>query len=1151
MDLASFQNLLQQCQTEQDTQKRKEVEDFYFKYKQEEPASYVANIIEVICSNSSSSNYAAILFRRDMEQSGDVAAVYRAGNGNPECVHEVMVRILNTMLGQTSSNSIRFLSEILGVHLERILESDPQGGVAQFPEFFQALETHFAAPTTTSQLRVGFLNCIKYICGLAYTSVTKIGGKAIIDLIFAGLEDQADTVAVAAIKCVNALILYGDSDDEDEKNDSVIPNSVLQQFVYKIIQRLPAMIGRHNFMDAEQALEQLVDIADMNGAVLKPMVKDVHILVTGILSPPEIDDSLKRLTIVLFSYLCENISDIRKRAKKAISEIISQFIFPYCGLFDDTLTQAWLTSEDPHHFDDQNSLLGYAESALDRISTTLGYKVIFPLIKDFVSYAKANPTVHNCFAVANIFTITAEGLARLVTKEDIVFTIDTLLELSNHPHQRVRYSVLSAIGQLSEDYAPTFQTFHEKVMPLLTKMAQDPCIAVAAHSLGALVNFLEHLKKAETYLYKDALEPVITMHLMQSNHLLSNTNSLALVASLSNTLLKNDFADMCKNYIPHILGMFTNVMETLRKSPNMSLNKPRLSYISRILECLSIVAGTLPQLFAPHIDPLLTAIMELFNFSIDDAESSLLKYTLIAVSRIVDIYPETFPKYMDPIIAKLNDIFNLKYIEFDNVNEFAVTDDDDCSFTISPHVLQLQAIGFDVISGIMRKTPAAFAPHLDAFLTKIQDRSFHTGSISESLKLNSIECICTAFRVAVAAPTVASPPAVHQRAFTMLIAATESNIDDIDIYQSIADSMAEYVMDYCKYITSTKDMTSYTETVNKVFSLLENFEDQCRKLLEVSIQDLECDDDLDPEETATMVSDTVDDFSDAIATFADVYGTFAEALGDLSLDFMSPLLMPVIKRWVNYYTSTKKNGISGAQVAFLTSAVSILADIVKYLSPANSKSLVEPFVTIIIENTKLNKEWVEINQVCCYTAGLLFEKYEGDPGLAILIPTLLANATELIGVVKSGELVSKEALAAYDNAVTLSARMAQAFPTELGNMSGGLTQFWASWLDLASTVQTDREEVIASIQLIISAFARNDPNFMSGNLVHALYAFLSLYFGDHHISIVEDQTNANLIEGANTVLTQIAGHGTILADTIAKCSEYVQKTYSLYTSVRQ
>lgn len=55
--------------------------------------------------------------------------------------------------------------------------------------------------------------------------------------------------------------------------------------------------------------------------------------------------------------------------------------------------------------------------------------------------------------------------------------------------------------------------------------------------------------------------------------------------------------------------------------------------------------------------------------------------------------------------------------------------------------------------------------------------------------------------------------------------------------------------------------------------------------------------------------------------------------------------------------------------------------------------------------------------------------------------------------------------------------------------------------------------MIASIQLIISAFARNDPNFMSGNLVHALYAFLSLYFGDHHISIVEDQTNANLIEG--------------------------------------
>jgi hypothetical protein len=87
----------------------------------------------------------------------------------------------------------------------------------------------------------------------------------------------------------------------------------------------------------------------------------------------------------------------------------------------------------------------------------------------------------------------------------------------DHPHPRVRYTALHAIGQLANDQSPSFQeNWHQRVMPVLLNKMDDSVDRVAAMAMSAFVSFGEELDNSLMIGYAQAgsffVEDVLDAH---------------------------------------------------------------------------------------------------------------------------------------------------------------------------------------------------------------------------------------------------------------------------------------------------------------------------------------------------------------------------------------------------------------------------------------------------------------------------------------------------------------------------------------------------------------------------------------------------------------------------------------------------------------
>ena len=109
-------------------------------------------------------------------------------------------------------------------------------------------------------------------------------------------------------------------------------------------------------------------------------------------------------------------------------------------------------------------------------------------------------------------------------------------------HPRVRFACCNAIGQMSTDFAPTFEKkFHDRVIPGLLHLMDDHANPrVQAHAGAALVNFSEDCPKAVLAPYLDnimaKLESILTskfQELMEKGNKLVLEQIVTTIASVA------------------------------------------------------------------------------------------------------------------------------------------------------------------------------------------------------------------------------------------------------------------------------------------------------------------------------------------------------------------------------------------------------------------------------------------------------------------------------------------------------------------------------------------------------------------------------------------------------------------------------------------
>eukprot|EP00927_Polykrikos_kofoidii_P062400 TRINITY_DN57211_c0_g1_i1.p1 TRINITY_DN57211_c0_g1~~TRINITY_DN57211_c0_g1_i1.p1 ORF type:complete len:1155 (+),score=220.20 TRINITY_DN57211_c0_g1_i1:93-3557(+) len=143
--------------------------------------------------------------------------------------------------------------------------------------------------------------------------------------------------------------------------------------------------------------------------------------------------------------------------------------------------------------EDVDEVFHAGEEAIDRLVRALQAEAVWqPFCLQLHRFAQM-PCWRARHAALAAIRQTAEHLEEMAASGE---TLNLVLQHFEHPHARVRYAAVHAIGQIANDFTPHFQeSSHATVMPALLLRMDDPVERVVVMAMMAFVSFGETLDR--------------------------------------------------------------------------------------------------------------------------------------------------------------------------------------------------------------------------------------------------------------------------------------------------------------------------------------------------------------------------------------------------------------------------------------------------------------------------------------------------------------------------------------------------------------------------------------------------------------------------------------------------------------------------------
>lgn len=333
-----------------------------------------------------------------------------------------------------------------------------EDGNNQWPDILQFLFQ--CANSPTPQLQESALRI--------FTSVPSIFGNQetqYIDLIKQMLAKSMDPtsdpeVRVQAVRAIGAFILFHDKEKEV---------SIYKHFA-DMLPRMIVITGETiEAQDDQNLLKLLIEMTENCPKFLRPQLEFIFEICMKVFSSQDFEDSWRHLVLEVMVSLSENApAMVRKRADKYIVALIPLVLQMMTDLEED---EDWSTTDvvdDDDHSD--NNVI--AESSLDRLACGLGGKVVLPHVMNALPAMLSHVDWKHRFAALMAISAIGEGCHKQM--EAILDEVMSgVLNFLRDPHPRVRYAACNAIGQMSTDFAPTFEKkFHSQVSCVRTRIPE-------------------------------------------------------------------------------------------------------------------------------------------------------------------------------------------------------------------------------------------------------------------------------------------------------------------------------------------------------------------------------------------------------------------------------------------------------------------------------------------------------------------------------------------------------------------------------------------------------------------------------------------------------------------------------------------------------
>ncbi|XP_014214927.1 importin-5 [Copidosoma floridanum] len=641
-NLEQFQQLLSTLLHSTDNEVRSQAEEVYKNLPLE---SKVHLLLSVLCDtnlNEDVRNSAAVLLRRVFTQEFMDFYPKIPPEGQAQLKEQILLAIQN----EQSSKTRRRMCDVAAEVVRNLIDDD---GNNQWPEFLQFLFQCANGPVPgLRESALQMFTCVPSVFGNQQANYLDL----IKQMLQLSVSDAANyEVRFQAVRAIGAFIILHEKETNIHKHFS--------ELLHPLVLVIAESIDKQ---DDDSLLKVLIELAESTPKFLRPQLESIMEMCMKVFSNEEMEDSWRQLSLEVIVSLAENApAMVRKVGEKYIAALVPLVLKMMADIDDE---ENWSLADEVSEDDnDTNNVV--AESALDRLACGLGGKTILPQIVQNIPSMLESPDWK--YRHAALMAISAAGEGCHKQMEQILPQImDGIMRYLQDVHPRVRYAACNAVGQMSTDFAPTFQKkFHDVVIPGLFHVLDDnENPRVQAHAGAALVNFSEDCPKNILMPYLDCI--------MNKLELILNAKFQELVAKGTKLVLEQivttiaSVADTCEEqfekYYDRLIPCLKFIIENATKTEHKLLR-------GKAIECVSLIGLAVgrDKFLADAKDVMAMLLKTQGDLPEDDPQ---LSYLISAWSRLCKILGKDFEQYLPLVMPTVMQTAAMK-------PEVALLDNDD------------------------------------------------------------------------------------------------------------------------------------------------------------------------------------------------------------------------------------------------------------------------------------------------------------------------------------------------------------------------------------------------------------------------------------------------------------------------------------------
>mmetsp|Transcript_118291 Transcript_118291/g.381826 ORF Transcript_118291/g.381826 Transcript_118291/m.381826 type:complete len:1124 (+) Transcript_118291:91-3462(+) len=328
---------------------------------------------------------------------------------------------------------------------------------------------------------------------------------------------------------------------------------------------------------------------------------------------------------------------------------------------DEGELEAWAARmDDEEGEEDADELFHTGEEAIDRVVEAVQMEGLGNSLFSIIArYANEDAWQAKHAALAAI----KQTVEYVEERAHVDAMANLLLQHVDHPHPRVRFTALHALGQLANDQSPHFQeSKHQTVMPVLLQKMDDGVDRVAAMAMSAFVSFGEELDNSLMIQYAQGFMEKLCAKLQATQHRGVREESITSIAVIAGVIEK-DFSRYYDSIMP-MLKQF--VMHAKGEKENRLRGKS--------FECMSLLGIAVgKEKFLPDAGE---AIAEMMNTPLE-ADDVQREYIKEASERICQCLKKDFAPFLPNLLLGIFKTLKMDESEAPTPQRAGAEEDDD------------------------------------------------------------------------------------------------------------------------------------------------------------------------------------------------------------------------------------------------------------------------------------------------------------------------------------------------------------------------------------------------------------------------------------------------------------------------------------------